>query len=291
MQLAGKTALVTGANSGLGRAVATALAKGGARVFMLCRSAERGAAARDAIIAAAGHDMVELVTCDLASQAEIRAAAAEVHQRTDALHLLVNNAGTAFAERGLTLDGIERTLAVDHLGPFLLTNLLLDLLKNGALQGEGARIVNVGTRIDTSMDFSDLNWERRRYRMMQAYGQAKLGNIHFTRELARRLAGTGVTVNCVFPGVFLSNLGGTDGAQNWALKAFAKVFGWALPKPERAAERVLYLLTSGDVANTSGAYFGERKPIQAPAQADDAAANAALWRISADMVGLDDAIA
>ncbi|WP_295880595.1 SDR family NAD(P)-dependent oxidoreductase [uncultured Thiohalocapsa sp.] len=287
MQVAGKTALVTGANSGLGKAVATALAANGARVLMLCRSAGRGAAARDEIIQATGNGQVELIVCDLASQADIRAAAAAVHQTTDALHFLVNNAGTAFAERGLTEDGVERTLAVDHLAPFLLTHLLLDLLEAAAQAGEAARIVNVGTKIDTAMDCSDLNWERRPYRMMAAYGEAKLGNIHFTRELARRLAGTGVTVNCVFPGVFLSNLGGTDGAQNWALKLFAKAFGWALPKPARAAERVTWLLTADTVAEVSGEYFGDRKPIPAPAQADDPAANAELWRLSAGMVGLD----
>ncbi len=285
MQLQDKTALVTGANSGLGKAVAMALARAGARTLMLCRSAERGAAAREDIVAATGNARVELLVCDLASQADIRATAATVHERVDALHLLVNNAGTAFAERGLTADGVERSLAVNHLAPFLLTNLLLDLLRAGA----PSRIVNVGTRIDAAMDFGDLNWERRRYRMMRAYGESKLGNIHFTRELARRLAGTGVTVNCVFPGVFLSNLGGTDGAQNWALKVFAKTFGWALPKPEQAAERVLYLLTSDAVAGVSGEYFGDRKPMRAPAQANDPAASAELWRISARLTGLSDA--
>jgi retinol dehydrogenase-13 len=208
--LEGKAALVTGANSGLGKAVATALAKGGARVFMLCRDAGRGAEARAEIVSAAGHDRVELLVCDLASQAAIRAAADEVHRRTDVLHLLVNNAGTAFTERRLTEDGVERALAVNHLAPFLLTGLLLDLLRAGA----PARVVNVGTKIDTAMDFTDLNWERRPYRMMAAYGESKLGNLHFTRELARRLADSGITVNCVFPGVFLSNLGGTDGAQS-----------------------------------------------------------------------------
>ena len=287
MQLQGKTALVTGANSGLGKAVATALARAGARVLMLCRDAGRGAAARDEVVAATGNERVELLLCDLASQAAIRAGAAEVHRGIDALHLLVNNAGTAFAEHGLTADGVERSLAVNHLGPFLLTNLLLDLLRSGASAGDGARIVNVGTRIDTAMDFHDLNWERRPYRMMGAYGESKLGNIHFTRELARRLEGTGVTVNCVFPGVFLSNLGGTDGAQNRALKLFAKLFGWALQKPQRAAQRVLYLLTADEVAAVSGEYFGDRKPIPAPLQADDPAANAELWRLSAALTGLD----
>ena len=285
MQLQDKTALVTGANSGLGKAVATALARAGARTLMLCRSAERGNAAREDVVAATGNPRVELLVCDLASQADIRATAAAVHERIDALHLLVNNAGTAFAERGLTADGVERSLAVNHLAPFLLTNLLLDRLRAGA----PSRIVNVGTRIDTTMDFGDLNWERRRYRMMAAYGESKLGNLHFTRELARRLAGTGVTVNCVFPGVFLSNLGGTDGAQNWALKVFAKTFGWALPKPEQAAERVLYLLTSDAVDGVTGEYFANRKPIRAPAQANDPAANAELWRISAQLTGLSDA--
>jgi NAD(P)-dependent dehydrogenase (short-subunit alcohol dehydrogenase family) len=288
MQAEFKTALVTGANSGLGKAVATALARSGARVLMLCRNAERGAAARDGIAAATGNERLELLVCDLASQGDIRRTAADVCGRADALHMLVNNAGTAFAERGLTADGVERSLAVNHLGPFLLTNLLLDLLRAGAAEGNGARIVNVGTRIDTAMDLSDLNWERRPYRMMGAYGESKLGNIHFTRELARRLDGTGVTVNCVFPGVFLSNLGGTDGAQNWALKLFAKTFGWALPKPGRAAERVLYLLTSEEVASVSGEYFGERTPIAAPAQANDPAANAELWRRSAALVGLEE---
>ncbi len=284
LPLSNKTALVTGANSGLGKAVATALARRGARVLMLSRDLRRGAAARDRIIGDSGNDRVELLRCDLASQADIRALAADVHQRTDALNLLVNNAGTAFSERDLTVDGVERALAVNHLAPFLLTHLLLDLLRAGA----PARIVNVGTRIDTAMDLSDLNWERRPYKMMAGYGQSKLGNLHFTRELARRLAGSGVTVNCVFPGVFLSNLGGTDGAQSPALKFFARTFGWALPKPERAAERVIYLLTSDAVSEVSGDYFADRKQIPVPAQVDDPAANAELWRLSAALVGLEE---
>jgi retinol dehydrogenase 13 len=287
MQLQGKTALVTGANSGLGKAVATALAARGVRVLMLCRSAERGRAARAEIVAATGNERVELLVCDLGRQADVRATAAELERRGEPLHLLVNNAGTAFAERGLSVDGVERTLAVNLLGPVLLTSLLLGLLRAGAAAGDGARIVNVGTKIDTAMDFSDLNWERRKYRMMGAYGESKLGLIHVTRELARRLEGTGVTVNCVFPGVFMSNLGGTDGAQNWALQLFGKAFGWALPKPEQAAERVLYLLASDAVADTSGEYFGNRKIIAAPAQADDPAANAELWRRAAALTGVE----
>jgi NAD(P)-dependent dehydrogenase (short-subunit alcohol dehydrogenase family) len=281
--LSDRTALVTGASSGLGRAVARALAAAGARVLIAARDQGRGEAARSEIVRATGNDRVELLVADLSLQSQVRRLAAEVTDRTGRLHFLVNNAGTAFPTRGLTADGVERTLAVNHLAPFLLTNLLLERLRAAA----PARIVNVGTRFDTAMAFGDLNWDRRRYRMMQAYGQSKLGMIHFTRELARRLAGSGVTVSCVFPGVFRSNLGGTDGAQGPLWKGIAVLAGWALPSPEKAAERVMHLLLDPAAERLNGAYVGDREPIRAPRQADDAAANARLWRISAELVGLE----
>jgi NAD(P)-dependent dehydrogenase (short-subunit alcohol dehydrogenase family) len=271
-----RTALITGANSGLGKAVAAALAADNVRLGLVVRDRARGEAALHAIRAATGNDDLHLFVADLADQAAIRGLAQAVHQRFARLDLLVNNAGTAFAERRFSPDGIESALAVSHLGPFLLTNLLLDLLKASA----PARIVNVGTRINTALDFADLNWERRRYRMMQAYGQSKLGNLHFTFELARRLRGSGVTVNCVFPGVFKSNLGGTDGAQGLFLKLVAGLLGWAIPSPERAARRVLYLANAPELADVSGQYFGYRKTIPAPAQALDADANRRLWQVS-----------
>jgi retinol dehydrogenase 13 len=280
--LADRIALVTGANSGLGRAVAEALAGQGATVLMVCRDAARGEHARDAIMAATGNPQIQLFVADLASQAAIRGLAAQVRERFDRLHLLINNAGTAFPARRLSPDGIEMALAVNHLAPFLLTNLLLDPLRAAA----PARIVNVGTRIDTAMDFNDLNWERRPYRLMQAYGQSKLGNLHFTFELARRFAGSGVTVNCCFPGVFRSNLGGTDGAQGWFWRAVDRLVGWALPTPEQAAGRVLYLATDPAMADITGGYYSDRKPLPAPAQAQDAAANQRLWEISAGLTRL-----
>jgi NAD(P)-dependent dehydrogenase (short-subunit alcohol dehydrogenase family) len=274
--------MVTGANSGLGRAVAEALAGQGATVLMVCRDAARGEHARDAIMAATGNPQVLSFVADLASQAAIRGLAAQVRERFDRLHLLINNAGTAFPARHLSPDGIEMALAVNHLAPFLLTNLLLDPLRAAA----PARIVNVGTRIDTAMDFDDLNWERRPYRLMQAYGQSKLGNLHFTFELARRLAGSGVTANCCFPGVFRSNLGGTDGAQGWFWRAVDRLVGWALPTPEQAARRVLYLATDPALAGVTGGYYSDRKLIPAPVQAQDPAANQRLWAISAGLTGL-----
>ncbi len=277
-----RTALVTGANSGLGKAIVHSLAAAGMRVGLVARDASRGEAALAAIRDVTGNPDLHLFIADLADQAAIRTLAAAVLGRFDALHLLVNNAGTAFRERRLSPDGIECALAVNHLAPFLLTHLLLKRLTASA----PARIVNVGTRIDTAMDLDDLNWERRRYGMMRAYGQSKLGNLHFTFELARRLAGSGVTVNCVFPGVFKSNLGGTDGAQGLFWKLVARLFGWAIPAPEHAAERVLYLANASCLETVSGQYFGNRKVIRAPAQALDTDANRRIWEISERLTGI-----
>lgn len=279
---AARTGLITGANSGLGKAVARALAAAGDRVLMVVRDRDRGEAARAELVADSGNRDITLLVADLSSQAAVRQLAEQVRAHTDRLHRLVNNAGTAFPTHGLTDEGVERTLAVNHLAPFLLTNLMLPELKAAA----PSRVVNVGTRINTAMDFEDLNFARRPYSMLRAYGESKLGNIHFTRALARRLVDSGVTVNCVFPGVFHSNLGGTDGAQPAALKLFARLFGWALPTAEKAAQRVLYLLESHAVAGQSGTYFGNRRPIRAPAQADDPAANERLWRLSCEMTSL-----
>ena len=279
-----RISVVTGGNSGLGKTLVQALAEAGDQVYMVARDLARGEAARDELIAKTGNPHIDLLLADLASQADVRRLADELGKRSDRIDRLVNNAGTAYPNRDLTEDGIERTFAVNHLAPFLLTNLLLPLLQTAA----PARIVNVGTRIDTAIALDDVNFERRRYSMMRAYGQAKLGNILFTRALAARLAGTGITVNCVFPGVFRSNLGGTDGAQPALVKLFAKTLGWALPPPERAAERVLYLLRSDEVSDTTGGYFGNRRLIRAPAQAEDPTAIARLWELSAELTGLHD---
>ncbi len=276
-----KTALITGANSGLGKATAHALADAGWRVGLVARDAARGASALAGIQTATGNPDVHLFVADLANQSAVRGLAQQVLERFASLQLLVNNAGTACPARRLSPDGIEYTLAVNHLAPFLLTRLLLPRLTSSA----PARIVNVGTRIDTAMDFSDLNWERRPYRMMAAYGQSKLGNLHLTFELARRLQGSGVTVNAVFPGIFTSHLGGTDGAQGWFWTLVARLLGWALPAPEQAARRVLFAATAEEMAGVNGQYLGNRKPIQAPAQALDAEANRQLWERSEKLTG------
>jgi NAD(P)-dependent dehydrogenase (short-subunit alcohol dehydrogenase family) len=275
-RMAKPTALVTGANSGLGLAVATELARQGMCIGMLVRDSDRGRIALDQIVAATGNTDLHLVVADLGVQADVRDAASEILERFDRLDLLINNAGTAYAERRLSPDGIERTLAVNHLGPFLLTRLLLARLDASA----PARIINVGTRIDTAMDLEDLNWECRRYRMMQAYGQSKLGNLHVTFALARRLDPSRVTVNCVFPGIFRSNLGGTDDAQGLFWTAVDRLVGWALPTPAQASQRVLYAACSPELAGVTGQYLAGHKRIEAPAQARDRALNERVWDLS-----------
>ncbi|EGV31396.1 short-chain dehydrogenase/reductase SDR [Thiorhodococcus drewsii AZ1] len=277
-----RTALVTGANSGLGKAIAHALASRGLRVGMVARDRIRGEAALDEIRTQTGNADLHLFLADLSDQAQIRDLAAQVLDRFDHLHVLVNNAGTAFPERRLSPDGIECALAVNHLAPFLLTQLLLERLKDSA----PARILNVGTRINTAMDFSDLNWERRPYRLMRAYGQSKLGNLHYTFELSRRLSGTRVAVNCVFPGVFRSNLGGTDGAQGLFWKLVDRLIGWALPSPEAAARPLIELALSPEWEDVSGDYLAKGRRLRPPAQTLDPNANRQLWTLSEQLTGL-----
>lgn len=278
-----RTALITGANSGLGKATAVGLARLGYRVLMVARSAERGEASRLEIVAVSGSDAVDLVIADLASQASIRALADTVLTRCDRLDLLINNVGNSFMTRHLSPDGIELSLAVNHLAAFLLTNLLLDRLKASA----PARIVNVGTRVDTSMDCDDLQWERRRYQGLAAYAQSKLGVLHFTFELDRRLAGSGVTVNCVHPGVFRSNLGRNAGPTPRWLDVMTSVFQPFLASAETAARRVLYLATAPEVDGISGRYFGDRVELRAPSQTLDPEIRARVWAISARLTGLE----
>lgn len=285
ISLKGRVALVTGANSGLGKAVATELARLGATVVIVARSPERGSAARAEIRASANNQAVHLLCADLSSQAEIRELVTATLTQFERLDLLINNAGTAFGQRRLSVDGIEMALAVNHLAPFLLTRLLLDRLKASA----PARIIHVGTRINTAMVLDDLQWQRRPYRMMAAYGQSKLGLIHFTYELARRLEGTGVTVNCVFPGVFRSNLGGTDGAQGPLWRLAIRLLGWAVPPPQGAAQRVMYLATAPEAAGLNGRYVAARgEVIPSPNQTNDPDINRRVWDISERLTGLAD---
>ncbi len=279
--LRGKTCMVTGASSGLGLATATALARVGARIVLVCRDRGRGEAALSQIVQTTRNRDVELMLADLSSQDAIRKLAGEFLAKERPLHALVNNAGAIHMRRSLTVDSIETTFAVNHLGYFLLTLLLLDRLKASA----PARIVNVtseGHRT-TGIRFDDLGGERE-YAPFRAYCQSKLANVLFTHELARRLQGTGVTVNSVHPGAVATRLAQNNAA--W-LRILFKLAGLFFRSPERGAATSVYLASSPTVTDVTGRYFADsREKRSSPASYDEATARR-LWDISARMTGLD----
>jgi NAD(P)-dependent dehydrogenase (short-subunit alcohol dehydrogenase family) len=278
--MTGKTVLVTGATNGVGEATATALAAKGARVLVHGRNADKGATVVAAIKRVSHNDAVEFVAGNLADLASVRAMAAEVLARAPRLDVLVNNAGGLYTKRSVTMDGFESSFGVNHLAPFLLTNLLLDRLKASA----PARIVNVSSVVHKSgrVDFDDLQSERK-YSFMGAYSQSKLANILFTRALTKRLQGTRVTANALHPGAVRSGLGQQGGG---ATKLLSRVIGVFFLSPEQGARTSVYLSSAPEVEGISGDYFAKCKnEALAGAALDDAAAEK-LWSISAKMCGL-----
>lgn len=275
--------IVTGATSGIGRVTALELARMGATVVLIARSPQRGEEARAAIAAQSGSSAVELIVADFASLAQVRAAAAAFLARHDRLHVLVNNAGLYAGRRELSADGHELTFAVNHLAPFLLTNLLLDALRAAA----PARIVTVasGAHVGARLSFDDLQGARA-YSGFAAYGASKLANILFTYELARRLEGSGVTANCLHPGFVGTNFAQGGGG------AAALFFRAARPfilTPEQGAQTSIYLAASPEVEGVSGKYYVNRRPRTSSAQSYSREDQARLWAVSAELVGLDPA--
>lgn len=278
--LPGKTALVTGATNGIGFITARELAKAGMKVLLHGRDAARGLDAVARIWSAVPGADVTYVEADFADLASVRKLAASLTETVPRLDVLVNNAGAIFARREVSAQGYELTFAVNHLAPFLLTNLLLGSLKAAA----PARIVNVASRAHRGpqIDFSDINlvtgyWPGR------AYQTSKLANILFTRALARRLEGTGVTANCLHPGVvrthFAQDKGGIIGI---GFRLLSPLF---IPA-EDGAKTSLYLSLSPDVASVSSTYFDKCAPLEPSRMARDDSAAEALWTLSAEMVGL-----
>ncbi len=278
MEMTGRIAVVTGANSGIGKVTARELARKGATVIMTARDEARGKAALDDVRRASGSDSVELMLCDFSSQRAIRAFGKAFREKYDALHVLVNNAGALVPERKITEDGLELTFAANHLGYFLTTELLLDRLKAAA----PARIVSVASAGHTrakSIPWDDLNSERG-YSGVDAYCVSKLANILFTFELARRLEGTGVTANCLHPGAVATNFGLGGGWLKWAVK-LAQPF---MIDDEKGAETQIFLASSPEVEGVSGKYFAKKKPIEASRAAKDMLAAKRLWALSEDLV-------
>ena len=276
----GKVVLITGGTSGIGKAAAVELAGMGAEVVVTGRNPERGREAVGEIKARSGSDAVSLLIADLSVQAGVRGLAEEFRGGHDRLDVLVNNAGVVNQKRSETADGIESTLATNHLAPFLLTNLLLDLLKESA----PSRIVTTASEAERwgRLDFDDLQ-SRKRYGAFPVYGMTKLANIVFTIDLAERLEGTGVTATCYHPGAVNTNFGtGSGGIGTFFFKAF-KPF---MRSPEKGADTLVYLASSPDVEGMSGKYLSDRKLITAKSVAYDAGARRQLWEASESLTGL-----
>jgi NAD(P)-dependent dehydrogenase (short-subunit alcohol dehydrogenase family) len=283
--MSGKTVVVTGGNSGIGLETAMALSAAGAKTVITARDASKGSAAVEQIRARSQNPDVNAVVFDLASLASVRDGAAKILERCPRIDVLVNNAGLMQSVRSETADGFETTFGVNHLGPFLLTALLLERIKESA----PARIVNVASDAHKSarggLHFDDLQ-STRGYRGMQVYGRSKLANIYFTSELAERLAGTGVTVNCLHPGTVSTGFardGDSKGVISFGIRLVAPLF----LTPEKGARTSIFLASSAEVEGVTGQYFVKCKQEAPSRAAQDRDAARQLWEVSESLVGLD----
>ncbi|HYI23685.1 MAG TPA: SDR family oxidoreductase [Candidatus Limnocylindrales bacterium] len=277
--MSGKTVLVTGGTSGLGKAAATALASMGARVGITGRDRSRAEMAAADIVKDSNSHAVDVFVADMSSQTEVRRLAGEVLAAYPRLDVLLNNVGGFWAHRHVTADGLEHTFALNHLAPFLLTDLLLERLMSSA----PARIVTVssGAQSMGRIDFDDLMGERK-YSGQNAYNQSKLANVMFTYELARRLKGSGVTATSLHPGMTSTRFGVEDTARGWGpLIAVMRLF---MKSPKQGADTSVYLSSSPEVEGASGQYYAGRKAKTSNPTSYDTATVARLWQVSADLV-------
>jgi NAD(P)-dependent dehydrogenase (short-subunit alcohol dehydrogenase family) len=274
--MAGRVCAITGASSGLGYETALALARQGATVALLCRSVERGTVARERIAAATGHEDLHVVHCDMANLDTVHAAAGELLARFDALHVLVNNAGLMLMQRRITVDGLEETFQVNHLGAFLLT----DRLRERLVASAPARVVTVSSfgHRGTAIDFRDLQSERF-YEGFAAYCRSKLANVMFTYELARRLEGTGVTANTLHPGFARTGFGRGSGAVMRVLLMLAQTPPLGV-SARRGARTQVWLAGAAAAEGVSGRYFHGQRARRSSRISYDQAAQRRLWEAS-----------
>lgn len=274
--LENKLVLLTGATAGIGKETALALAQHKAHLLLPVRNIEKGRALQAEIAQKTGHRLVNLLECDLASLASVARMAAEVQSKYQRLDILINNAGVWEPERKLSQDKIELTWAVNHLAPFLLTNLLLPMLKQSA----PARIINVASDLHQGeIQFDDPEFKKRyELRGMPAYRQSKLANILFTRALAKRLEGSGVTANCLMPGFIASDL---FRDMNFLMRGLISLVA---KSPRQGAATTVYLATSDEGAQVSGEYFKDKKRASSSHQSKNMQSAERLWELSMEYV-------
>lgn len=276
----GKTVVITGANSGIGKSTAMALAKQGAHIVMVCRNEDKGYAAQQDIIATSKNEAVELYLCDFSEQRQIKGLVEELEVGLDKIDVLLNNAGLIMNKRALTIDGLETTFAVNHMGYFMLTNLLLDMV-TATPQSRIICVASDAHRMVKSLDFDNLQAEKK-FSQWQVYGLSKLCNIYFTYELAKRLKDSSTTVNCLHPGVVGTNFGKEGGG--WLMGGFMSVFKGALLSPEKGAETSIYLANSPEVEGVSGKYFNKKKATKSSDLSNNGNYAERLWSISEDLM-------
>ena len=280
MEMNNKLCVITGANSGIGFETAKALAKKGAYIVMVCRNEDKAIEAKNEILNSVDDAGVAIVLCDFSSQKEIREAAEEIASRYKKIDLLINNHGFIASERWETVDGLEGTFAVNHIGYFLFTNLLLENIK----AAKNARIINVASDAHRGGEFDPENLQlKENFSAMKAYSNSKLFNILFTKELAERLKETNVTANCLHPGVVRSNFGSNG---NWVIQLFWKIGAPFMVSSKKGAETSIYLASSDEVENANGAYFKNKKAVAPRKPAQDMAAAKQLWKISEELCDL-----
>ncbi|MBI9047086.1 MAG: SDR family oxidoreductase [Anaerolineaceae bacterium] len=283
--MTGKICLVSGATAGIGEATALMLANRGATVVGVGRNPEKNAHSSKRLREISGNPSVEYLLADLSSQKEVRNLAAQFKSKYDRLDVLVNNAGATFGERQESVDGIEMTFALNHLGYFLLTNLLLGLLEKSS----PARIINVSSSLHKmgKLDFDDIPFEKS-YARGKAYQRTKLANIAFTYELARRLHGRNITVNAMNPGLVATNVGQSAGGISAIMKGMVdKIAGLT---PEEGAQTIIFLAVSPDVEGATGRYFVKEKSIPTSKISYDLDFGRNLWDLSVELTGLDEAL-
>jgi NAD(P)-dependent dehydrogenase (short-subunit alcohol dehydrogenase family) len=281
MDMTNKLCVITGANSGIGYETAKALAEKGAYIVMVCRNEDKAIEAKNEILRSVPDAGIAIVLCDFSIQKEIRLAADEIGSRYKKIDILINNHGFIASERWETVDGLEATFAVNHIGYFLFTNLLLENIK-AAKKG---RIINVASDAHRVGEFDPNNLQLEDdFSAMKAYGNSKLFNILFTKELAERIKETKVTANCLHPGVIGSNFGKSG---NWLVRMI-----WALGSPfmkstKSGAQTSIYLASSDEVENANGAYFKNKKAKAPRKHALDKDAAKQLWEISERLCGMN----